>query len=377
VWRRLVAGIAVVVAACQTPSTADTQPAAQEQPPTTAPCDVADIRLLGDGGDQSWSQSNGLIAYDLRDDQGVYQLRTVYPDGSGDTCLSCTAQRGSPRVDRHKVNPTWHASGRFIVVQGEMDTHPLSWLRENVTSELFINGLWTNLYAVTADGQQWYRLTNYSNTQADGALGAHFSADGTRISWSHMVARASNEAPFGVYRLQIADFVVDSEGVPSLQNVQDVTPAGGTFVEAHGFSPDGQRLIFTGDMENSHTWGMDIYTMDLASGEVTNLTRSPHWDEHASFSPSGRRIAYMSSEPYGTSFLRAELMLRDLDSGETRQLTHFNARGYPESTEEASVAARPVWNGDGTQLTLTQMLTRQNLWRRRLWVLSFAGACGG
>jgi Tol biopolymer transport system component len=253
----------------------------------------------------------------------------------------------------------------------------LSWLRENLTSELFINGLWSNLYAVTADGQQWYRLTDYSNTQAEGAMGPHFSADGGRLVWSHLIAPASNEAPFGKWNLHLADFVVADDGTPSLQNVRDITPAGGTFVEAHGFSPDGSKMLFTGDMENTNTWGMDLYTIDLGSGVITNLTKTPYWEEHGSYARNGSKLVYMSSEPYATSFLKAELLLRDVESGEQRQLTHFNAPGYGEHADEQSIAARPTWNAEGTQLALTQMLTGRNLWKRDLWILTFAGSCGG
>jgi Tol biopolymer transport system component len=281
-----------------------------------------------------------------------------------------------PPVDRHKVNPTWHASGRFLVIQSEMENHPLSWLREDWFSELVVNGLWSDLYAVSPDGQRWYRLTNYSNTQTDGAMAPHFSADGTKLFWSRMIGNASDAAPFGVYRLQLADFVIDSTGVPSLRNVRDITPAGANFVEAHGFSPDGRKVIFTGDMQNTHTWGMDIYTMDLSGGSPSNLTKSPHWEEHARYSPSGRQIAYMSSEPYLWLMFHTELMLVDVDTGQRRQATHFNVSDYPEFTEGGSMATRSSWNADGTRLALTQQLSSRYP-GRQLWVLTFAGPCGG
>lgn len=348
-------------------------------PPDESACRVTEVKLLTDGGDQDWSPAADLIVYDNRDASGVYQLHTIKPDGSGATCLSCAARPGAPRVDRHKLNPTWHASGRFIVLQGEMDSHPLSWTRDRVTSELILNGLWTNLYAVTPDGQRWHRLTDYTNKKEDGALGPHLSADGRHLLWSQLVERASNRAPFGKWRLHLADFVVDGQGTPSLQNDRDITPAGGLFVEAHGFSPDSQTVIFTADMENTHAWGMDIWTMDLASGNLRNLTKSPHWDEHASYSPSGRHIAYMSSQPYDQAgkIFQTELFLMNPDGSEKRQFTHFNARGHAEYTEERSTPARPIWNADGTRLALTQQMWGPSWPKRRLWLVTFAGPCGG
>ena len=92
---------------------------------TTAPCNVRQVRLLGDGGNQDWSFPRDLIAYDRKDATNTHQLHTIRPDGSGDMCLSCTASTGAPRVDRHKVNPVWHPGGQWIVVQGENEWHPL------------------------------------------------------------------------------------------------------------------------------------------------------------------------------------------------------------------------------------------------------------
>jgi Tol biopolymer transport system component len=240
-------------------------------------------------------------------------------------------------VDRHKVNPVWHPSGRYIAVQGEMDTHPFDWLnRDRLLSELVVNGLWTNIYVTTPDGAQWFRLTDYSTTQADGAAHVHFSADGTKLAWSRLIESASETARWGKWKMLIVDFVV-TDGVPSLQNIRDMTPANGVFVGANGFSPDGRKVLFTGDMENTHDWGHDIWTLELASGQLVNLTKSGYWDEHAQYSPSGEKIVYMSSEPYPSDVFKTELMVINVDGTAKRQLTHFNVPGFAESVDEKSM----------------------------------------
>src|SRR4051812_24082527 len=68
-------------------------------------CDVSVAQMLARGGDSDWSQARDLIAYDQLDDTSVYQLRTIRPDGTDDSCLSCTAPSGAPRADRHKIAP--------------------------------------------------------------------------------------------------------------------------------------------------------------------------------------------------------------------------------------------------------------------------------
>lgn len=341
-----------------------------------ASCDIQQARYLGAGGYPDWSPSGDLLAYHQRDNDDVYQLHTMRPDGSGDVCLTCTAHPGAPRVDRHKMMPVWHPSGRFIAVQGEMDDHPLKILSTNkLLSEFLINGLWTNIYVTTPDGAQWYRLTDHSNSKADGAMHVQFSADGSKMLWSHLVEPASRTLPWGKWRLMIADFVVN-DGVPSLQNSRDITPANALFLEAHGFSSDGRNILFTGDMENTHDWGHDIWKMELATGKLVNLTNSDYWDEHSQYSPNGKKIVYMSSEPYPTAFFKTELMLVNPNGTGKRQLTHFNVPGYPESVDEKSMPTRANWNASGSELAVTQQLGDRYP-ATNMWILSFSGPCGG
>jgi Tol biopolymer transport system component len=339
-------------------------------------CDIQDIQFLSNGGDQDWSPLSDRIAYDRLDTDATYQLHTVKPDGSEDVCLSCSARPDSPRVDRHKTDPTWHPSGTFIVVQAEMGSHPLDWARHQLVSELILNGLWSNLYAVTPDGQRWFQLTQYSTTQADGALAPHFSPDGSRLLWSRMVAPASASAPFGVWRLGMADFVVDADGVPSLATVQDITPPGATFVESHGFTPDGTAVVFASDMGLDSPWSMDVWRLALASGDLVNLTHSPAYDEHATYSPGGRALVWMSSEPYPGTFLKTELFLAQADGSDKRQLTRFNVPGSAEFSAEASMPSRTSWSPDGRRLSITQQMGGAEYPLRHLWILTFSAACG-
>jgi Tol biopolymer transport system component len=347
-------------------------------PSTLAPCAVSAATLLGDGGDEDWSATTDLLAYDKKDAAGNYQLYTANPHGSGATCLSCTPQSGAPPLDRHKVNPTWHASGQWLVVQVENEWHPLAQSRSDWEAELIINGMATDLYAVSADGQRWARLTTSPWPVAYGVMAPHFSADGTKLLWSQLVepADASHGRPWGRYRLLLADFVVDGSGTPGLANVRDLTPSGGVFVEANGLSPDGTKVLFTSNMGSSDANNMDIWALDLATGATTKLTDSPNWDEHAAYAPSGRSIAYMAGD-LGVWAMSADLMLMDANGANKRRLTAFNQAGQPGYTGELTMVLRPTWNKDGTRLAVTEQLANGYPGRRRLWALDFAGACGG
>lgn len=352
----------------------------QAQPGTTSsplsPCTIQRATQLSAGGDQSWSHALELIAYAEPDSSGNNQLRTIRPDGTKDTCLSCRVPAGAPRVDRHKANPTWHPSGKWIVLQAESDWHPLVWLRNAWTKELVINGMSASLWAVSADGKQWHRLTTEEWPTSYGSMSPHFSWDGKRVLWSRIVEPNGLSHPWGKFRLMMADFVLDSSGRPSLKNERDLTPAGHVFVESHGFSPNGAEVLFTSHVGNMEPWNMDIWKLNLTSGKPTRMTPSRNWDEHATFSPTGKKIVYMAGE-LGVGFFSAELMVMNADGSDKQRLTSFNFPGNPGFTGERTMVMRPTFDASGTRMAVMEQLARGYPAHRRMWVLQFAGPCGG
>src|SRR5205807_2372371 len=57
------------------------------------------------------------------DSAGILQIWRISPT-SGWTCLSCSPPGPSVWAVLNKINPLWHPSGQWIVVQGEMPEHP-------------------------------------------------------------------------------------------------------------------------------------------------------------------------------------------------------------------------------------------------------------
>lgn len=85
--------------------------------------------------------------------------------------------------------------------------------------------------------------------------------------------------------------------------------------QQHGpaFSPDGRRVAFSGNRGGS----FDIFTLDLATGELANLTDDGTYDGAPVFSPDGKTLVW-SGMPDGE---HAHLYRLDLASGERVQLT--------------------------------------------------------
>jgi Tol biopolymer transport system component len=127
--------------------------------------------------------------------------------------------------------------------------------------------------------------------------------------------------------------------------------------------------------------GQDQYILDIVSGKITNLTRSPVlWDEHGVFSPDGEKIFFMSSYPYRSNpwnsnvlFLKTEFMMMDKDGSNLRQISHFNQPGYPEFSYQGSVASNGTWNPDGKSISALNLFF-PNV---KGWDITFAGSCGG
>jgi TolB protein len=64
----------------------------------------------------------------------------------------------------------------------------------------------------------------------------------------------------------------------------------------HGFSPDGRKLIFTGQRKGPQ---YDIWTIDIATKKETQLTNTPTLDDSPEYSPDGKWI-YFNSVRTGT-----------------------------------------------------------------------------
>ena len=59
----------------------------------------------------------------------------------------------------------------------------------------------------------------------------------------------------------------------------------------HGFSPDGSKLIFTGQRKKPQ---YDIWTIDIATKKETQLTNTPTLDDAPEYSPDGKWIYFSS-----------------------------------------------------------------------------------
>lgn len=128
-------------------------------------------------------------------------------------------------------------------------------------------------------------------------------------------------------------------------------------------------------------------------GNYTDMTNSPYsWDEHAQYSPDGKKIAWISSLPfpnlipeYGTlhwadyrNYLHNEFFLMNANGSDIQQLTWFNDPNSSDYTPQYSDSMYSEWSLNGTQLlTHIGYPEIQVAGGNTAWLTTFAGSCGG
>jgi len=319
------------------------------------------IRIVAEFGKSlDWHHRLNRIASARLGKDGYYDVFTMNPDG-GDVRVLTDSTDGCPQ--KNNGNPCFHPSGKYLVFTGQNERLP-DGDRAVRRAAVPGSGLGADLFLVDIDGRKVSQLTDYPLVRPLRAvIHPQFSPDGRKLAWSERVRRG--ESCGGGWVIRIADF---QEGdPPALENIVTLEPGErDCFYEAHDFSADGRRLLFSSNLEEGqpHT-GLDIYELDLEFGKTARLTRTDRaWDEHAHYSPDGSRIAWMSSagleidygpeEGKGTTWgrhLKTELWLMDADGTNPRQLTHFNTPGHPEHVPGARcIVSDSAWSPDGKSL---------------------------
>jgi Tol biopolymer transport system component len=95
----------------------------------------------------------------------------------------------------------------------------------------------------------------------------------------------------------------------------------------------------------------------VGSGAVKRLTHHSAytWDEHAHYSPDGKKIIWMSSKGLRFTvkpfFLEAEFWMMSRDGTNKQQLTWFHTPNHPHYLDKPfAVAADFDWSPDGSQI---------------------------
>lgn len=334
---------------------------------------VKSITRLADGTSPDLSFDGCLIAYD-RKTNNSYEVFLMNADASNQRCITL-ANAPQEIVGKHKGKATFHPGGTFLLISSENE-HGDHGLKT-------IPGIGDNhdFWTINLETGAYARLTTLSEDTS--IQYPRFSADGSKLMWSQRYEKEKRALfkkgkEFGYWRIMIADFKV-TPTEPKLDNLQSIEPGGKGYYEPHGFSQDGKRIIFSGAMDPKKSQAiLDIYTYDLSSHVLTNLTKSDDiHDEMAILSPDEKKIALMSGTFIGwvPEFgYRTDLCLMDPDGSDLVRLTHFNDPTNPSFLGHNSQITKLSWRQDGRRIVFGVYLHKAE--KYYIYALDFGGDKG-
>ncbi len=291
------------------------------------------------GGRVDWCETNNMIAFDRKGEDGLYDIYIIRPDHSDEKCI--TDIQGLPER-KHIGQPAWHPSGRYIVCQVENE-----YSKGSINNQPSM-GLENDLYLIDLKEKVAYQLTN--NPEGFAALHPKFSHNGKKLLWAESYAKGRGSR-WGHWRLKLADIIIDSNEV-HFENTKNLEPGGKRWYESHGFSPEDKFIYFSGNLHGG--WGNDIFICDTNGNNLTALTDEKDiWDEMAELSPDGKKIAFISSRFFkwkkrlGFLTLKTEIFLMDRDGTNIEQITHLN------DDEHSYLVGDMAWSPDGKTLLAT------------------------
>jgi TolB protein len=155
-----------------------------------------------------------------------------------------------------------------------------------------------NVYVMNADGTNVRQLTD--EVGYDG--GAFFSADGSQIVYR--AHHPTDEAEIADYQQllqerlvrpnQVEIFVMDADG----SNKRQLTSNGAANF-APFYHPDGERIIFSSNIDDPQRRSFSLYLLDIESGEVERVTHGSGFDSFPMFSPDGSQLMFASDRGAG------------------------------------------------------------------------------
>jgi Tol biopolymer transport system component len=233
----------------------------------------------------AWSPDGSAIAFTtVHGHNGGYpEIYLIEADGTNQRRLTSPALIPTERQYMGVRAPSWSPDGDQIVfVVDELDSQPA-------------------LFIMAADGES-------SATRLAGPEWAAISD----VAWSpagNLIAFVVDDVESGMPAIH----VIDSDG----RNERRIGIDGGASLSP-SWSPDGTRIVFAG----THGNGLDVYVVEISTGDVRRLTDDPSNNESPSWSPDGRHIAFVSE--------------RDGRLAEPCSFQTYGLLGPPPSLEEAA-----------------------------------------
>ncbi len=326
---------------------------------------VESVQLLRkDAGRLDWSAQGDQIAFDAIHENGFYDIFLMSPDGGAAHCLTCTRYE---LRKAHAFNPTWHPSGKWIVMQVREKALKVELTIEQMASpnRAFRSELW----AVTVDGRDMRRLTNIG--ERGGILtDPFFSFEAGKLAWSERFA--TREGRWGHWGLRVATISSGRSGIV-LGEADLFEPVAGLVLGQAFAASDREVYVVTLADEAS---APSLGSIDLETGEWRVLPGISWGSAPMRLSPRNDWVVWSSSrgasKGRGLS-ARSDLWRARVDGSKAERLTYFNEQDYEFHTGETLVAD-VSWDPEGKRLALQLVIHVDGLTTERIVLLELSEA---
>jgi Tol biopolymer transport system component len=314
--------------------------ACSADPQEARKCTITDIKTDGSIGGR-WNAATSTLAYGRAGADGHFKAYLSDADGNNERRITSAMWP----EDRHQFVVEWHPSGKYLFVEVEKATHPGS-----SNDAIPGYGAYTDLWLVTRDGAQAWKLVDLPNDYDHALTHATITPDGTKLVWTERVKQPqlfdSNLAA-GAYVFNMADFV--DGPVPHLENIQSYDPGGGDQGgEVDGISDDGHTIAFYSTYVTKDLFKSRIYTWNVDTSAITELT-TDSFSQAPRFTPSGSALVYMSgsqADIFPGDVQGADWWTVRPDGTGRRRLTFMNKWGDPQSVDHYRLAGVISFDSD-------------------------------
>ncbi|HEX4232984.1 MAG TPA: hypothetical protein VH041_01640 [Caldimonas sp.] len=296
------------------------------------PARLADFGSDGRIG-AKWNAATQTVAYGRPQKDGHYHAFIADVDGGHERRVTVATWRD----DRHQFPAAWHPAGELLAMLVEQDEHE----RSSVDATPGY-GAYTDYWIVRRDGSAAWKLYTLPDGYDHAITHAAFSPDGSKFVWTERI-RAPQFWDLnlfaGAYVFKVADFIVAPE--PHLENVRSILPGnvdqGG---EVESIAGDNRTIAFYSTYVSKNLFASRIYTMDIESGEIRELT-TESFAQAPTFTPDGRSIVYMTgagADIFPFQLQGADWWIMRVDGSDKRRLTFMNVRDHPHSVNRYRLA---------------------------------------
>lgn len=322
---------------------------------------VKSIRIiLQEGARPHFSPKGDSFVFDRKNSDGYYDLYLADLEGK---IINSLTENNLNINQKNNGNGVYHPSGDYIVFISEENRHLQDHLKYLADPGV---GLYCNFWAIDVASKKAWRLTDIpvkkrlrDKFPVIAVVNPHFTPDGKTLIWTERYAKGGHHN-WGAWRIKAATFNLVN-GRPQLSSETILfTPAKGNYVTFMDF-PGVKKLLFAGNLDGQHEYGMDQYVYDIPTKQLTNLTNTPEiWEEDSTVTHDGQ-IIYMTNQDskYKYDFNNAnwpsqpierDYYIMKSDGSEKERLTYFNDPAAPEYIGKRTLVAASDISPDGKTL---------------------------